>query len=364
MDAANYHEIVRGSRRGFAAHVTRGVLSLAQFPYGGAVWTRNYYYDHVRWAVHHVPAPVISVGNLTLGGTGKTPFVAWLAKWIIARGFRVAIVSRGYKAVADRANDEALELREQLADVPHVQNANRAAAARIAMDQFGAQVILLDDGFQHRRLYRDLDIVLLDATQPFGWPSKLFPRGSLREPLSALKRAAALVLTRAPQISPGRQEQIERTARSFAPHASWSTGTHKPVALKCRDGSCQRLDTLVGRRVFAFCGIGNPAAFFQTLRDCGCDLVGVHEFPDHHAFAVRDFQLLAEVVGSVPNVEAVVCTSKDLVKISPQRIAGHPVHALRIEMQLEQGLADLERQLAAVLDAAHAGTARAVPQHR
>ena len=129
--------------------------------------------------------PVISVGNITTGGTGKTPMVAWLARWFRNQDVRVALVSRGYRAEAEGQNDEARELATLLPDVPHLQNPDRVAAARIAIDELETQLIILDDGFQHRRIHRDLEIVLIDALQPFGF-GHVLPRGLLREPLRGL----------------------------------------------------------------------------------------------------------------------------------------------------------------------------------
>ena len=172
----------------------------AEFPYTAAVAYRNRRYDLGRAAIHHVAVPVISVGNLTLGGTGKTPMVKWVARRLLAQGSRVAIVSRGYGAAAGQQNDEARELSQALPEVPHVQNRDRVAGAERAIAEFSAQCILLDDGFQHRRLARDLDIVLLDALEPFGF-EHVFPRGTLREPLAGLKRAQAVCLSRADAIS-------------------------------------------------------------------------------------------------------------------------------------------------------------------
>ncbi len=154
---------------------------------------RNWRYDTGRAVPRRVSAPVISVGNLTLGGVGKTPFVEWLARWLVARGVRVAIVSRGYGAPAsgdspdiERLNDEARELAEKLPGVPHCQHADRLSACQRAIDQHGAELLLLDDAFQHRRVYRDLDILLVDACEPFGF-EHVFPRGTLREPLAGAR---------------------------------------------------------------------------------------------------------------------------------------------------------------------------------
>jgi tetraacyldisaccharide 4'-kinase len=196
LNASTFRDIVSGCRGGARAAVARGVLRLAEVPYTAAVNWRNRRFDGPHSAVRRVGVPVVSVGNLTLGGTGKTPMVEWIANWLVQRNVRVAIVSRGYGAAAADKNDEALELEQALAGVPHVQNPDRVAGALTAVERFGVELILLDDGFQHRRLARDLDVVLLDATAPFGF-EHVFPRGMLREPVRGLQRADVVCLTRA-----------------------------------------------------------------------------------------------------------------------------------------------------------------------
>ena len=178
-----------------AGTLARCLLSAVEVPYTWAVRWRNYGYDHGQSPSQRVSVPVISVGNLSMGGTGKTPLVAWIAQRLQQRGVRVTLVSRGYGAVAGKPNDEALELEQKLPGVPHLQNPDRVAAAQKGIAELGSQAILLDDGFQHRRLARDLDIVLLDAVEPFGF-GHVFPRGTLREPISGLRRADLVALSR------------------------------------------------------------------------------------------------------------------------------------------------------------------------
>ncbi len=188
------HALISGSRPGVAARVLRAALRVLEFPYQWAVRLRNWRYDHRPMAVHRVAVPVISVGNITAGGTGKTPMVAWLAQWAQQHNLSVALLSRGYRTPPDGhseslGNDEARELAQRLPEVPHIQNPDRVAGAQLAIDRHHCQLIVLDDGFQHRRLGRDLDIVLIDALRPFGY-EHLLPRGLLREPLSGLARAS------------------------------------------------------------------------------------------------------------------------------------------------------------------------------
>ncbi len=175
--------------------MARWSLRFAAIPYGAVVALRNRGFDR-RWLeIEQAGVPVVSVGNLTVGGTGKTPMVEWVARWYRRRGQRVAILSRGYRQVHG-LNDEGRVLEENLPDVPHLQDRDRVRSARIAVEELEAEILVLDDGFQHRRLARDLDLVLIDALEPFGL-GHLLPRGLLREPLRSLRRTDMVVLSRA-----------------------------------------------------------------------------------------------------------------------------------------------------------------------
>ena len=207
-EPSRLHDLLSGRRRGLGAALLRGGLRLAETPYAWAMRWRNHRYDSGAATVHRLDVPVISVGNLTTGGTGKTPLVFWLAQWFRDRAIPVAVVSRGYRApqaaraaTATSENDEARELAARLPDVPHLQNPDRVAAARQAIRQFQCRAIILDDAFQHRRIGRDLDIVLLDALEPLGF-GHVLPRGLLREPVEGLRRADLVALSRADVLEP------------------------------------------------------------------------------------------------------------------------------------------------------------------
>lgn len=332
-----------GRRRGAAALACRTLLRGAEAGYAAAMRWRNFRYDSGRLPIHRVDVPVISVGNLTLGGTGKTPMVEWLARWYRHRCVRVALVSRGYGAERGGANDEALELEERLPDVPHVQDADRVAAAKLAIEEFESQLVLLDDGFQHRRLARDLDIVLMDALEPFGY-EHVFPRGTLREPLSGLGRAQVVALSRADLISSEERGDIETRVRRYTNDATWIEVEHRPRRLSSADGRQEAVETLAGRRVAAFCGIGNPAGFRQTLTRLGAELAGLREFADHHAYSREDVASLEQWV-QASGAEVVVCTAKDLVKLRLNLIGTLPLWALVIDVEISRGREDLERRL-------------------
>lgn len=347
LSPSTFRQFVSGRQRGLAAAILRLGLRGVEIPYTLAVRWRNARFDTGQATIHHVPVPVISVGNLTLGGTGKTPMVEWLARWCCQQQLRVTLISRGYGAKTGRENDEARELKQKLPDVPHLQNPDRWAAAQQAIQQFDAQVLLLDDAFQHRRLARDLDLVLLDALEPFGF-GHVFPRGTLREPVAGLRRAQVVVLSRADILTPAEREAIQRQVRLLAPAAAWAEVTHAPRALRAASGQEQPLKTLRDQRVAAFCGLGNPAGFRHTLAACGCQVVAFREFPDHHTYTPSELDSLAAWAAS-QNVAAVVCTHKDLVKLNLDHLSPTPLWALTIGLDFLAGQRELEHRLASLL---------------
>lgn len=349
FDGQQFREIVSGRRRGMGAAALRGLLSGAEIGYALAMRWRNRRYDTGRLPSRRVSVPVVSVGNITLGGTGKTPMVEWLGRWLRARDVRVALVSRGYGAEQGGRNDEALELEERLPDVPHLQNRDRVAAAEMAIEECECQVIVLDDGFQHRRLARDLDLVLIDALEPFGF-EHVFPRGTLREPLAGLRRADFVALSRADQVDESERRRIAWRVQSLAPDAGWLELVHGPRGLATAAGSREELAALAGRRIAAFCGIGNPAGFKHTLGAAGATIADFRIFPDHHSYSRADLESLAAWADSLA-VEAVVCTAKDLVKLRVERLGQAPLYALRIELEIVAGLPQLEERLAGLMPA-------------
>lgn len=333
--AEAFHALVRGERRGPLAAVARAGLRLASLPYGLGVWWRNRRYDHGK-NVHRAGVPVVSVGNLTLGGTGKTPCVEWVARFYRDLGVQVAIVSRGYGSEAGR-NDEAMVLEENLPDVPHLQDPDRVAAANRAVEELESDLLLLDDGFQHRRLHRDLDIVLIDATAPpFG--DRLFPGGTLREPATNLRRAGVIVVTRTDQADPAAVDELRRwlAARFTDKPVSWTE--HRPVGA----------ENLRGQTVGAFCGIGNPAAFRRTLEDLGATVADFRTFPDHHPYTRADVDDLRAWAGTLTQDAVVVTTQKDWVKLRLPDLAGRPLTAVRIGLAFREGQTEFERALRAV----------------
>ncbi len=366
----------------------RGTLAAAEVPYSWAVRWRNRRFDSGATTVYRVKVPVISVGNLTLGGTGKTPMVEWIVRLYREQGKQVGILSRGY-AGRNGPNDEALELEWKLPGVPHLQGADRVATARRAIREYGCQVLVLDDAFQHRRLGRDLDIVLLDALEPLGY-ERVFPRGMLREPVQELARADVIALSRADLLTADQRSAIQNRVMKLSPTAVWIEIVHAPLGLVRAEGTSaklpstsrsgkgsieqtpafggktgkieipitaqpgregvgnmQPLDTLQGRRVLAFCGVGNPAGFRHTLEVCGYEVVEFHEFPDHHVYTPGDLRAL-EAASEHAGAEVLLCTQKDLVKIGTARLVDRPLWAIRVGIDFLAGREELEQELPVV----------------
>lgn len=336
---SQWRELISGRRRGLWAAFLRGCLRFPELGYSAATWWRNRQFDLGKREIHQAEVPVVCIGNLTVGGTGKTPMVEWAARQLRKHDVRVAILSRGYGAEQGGKNDEALELELALPDVPHLQNPDRVAAAQVAVEELASQLLLLDDGFQHRRLARDLDIVLLDASEPFGYDHQL-PRGTLRESLSGLSRAKAIILSRADMLDEGDRERVRQRALKFSPEAAWCEVVHQPAALLSATQGSEPIGDLSSKRVVAFCGIGNPAGFRHTLESLGCKPVGWQEFADHHDYSRDDVGRLAELCEE-REAELLLCTRKDLVKLRVDRIGETPLRAVGVELEFLRGKVEL-----------------------
>jgi len=339
-----YLALIRGERRGPIATITRLGLWISSIPYGWAVRLRNKAFDRGWRAAVKVGIPVISVGNLTLGGTGKTPCVEFLAKRLRERDLRVAILSRGY-GVEQGPNDEALVLEENCPDVPHLQGADRAALAQTAIEELESEILILDDGFQHRRLRRDLDIVLVDATNPWG-TGYLFPRGLLREPKSSLRRANLAIITRCGAASTAAVAAIRREVEHVSPRLPIVESDHRPAAWVNSQSEERPAEDFGGKTVAAFCGLGNPESFRRTLIDLGCTIAAWRTFSDHHAYTRADIDDLRNWARALPTDALVVTTQKDLVKIRLAVLGDRELWALKIELAIHKGGEVLDGALA------------------
>lgn len=344
---AYFRDVITGRSRGLTSALLRGGLRLLSHPYGWAMLLRNRAYDRGWKQVQRVPVPVVSVGNLTLGGTGKTPCVEYLARFYRQEGLQVALLSRGYGSERGR-NDEAMVLEENLPDVPHLQGVDRVALAETAIEELESEILILDDGFQHRRLGRDLDLVLVDATDPWG-QGYCFPGGFLREPLRGLRRADAVLLTRCDQEDPAQRQRLRQQLTRLAPGKPLIETTHAPVELVNAAATTGTPGLLQQHPIAGFCGLGNPEAFRRSLLQLGARLIDFRSYPDHHPYAREDVQGLIDWARQLPADCVIATTQKDLVKIRLTELADRPLWAVRIELRVESGRDDLERVLRGIV---------------
>jgi tetraacyldisaccharide 4'-kinase len=341
--------IISGEAAGPAASLMRGLLSAMEPFYAGATRIRNQLFDRHLKSAGRLARPVISIGNITTGGTGKTPMVRWFAERLRGEGRHVAVLSRGYRAAPGSLGDELSMLDRSLNDTCGAPvflraNSNRCAAGEALLREHPEiGVFLLDDGFQHRRLARDLDVVLVNAAEPFGF-GHVLPRGLLREPLGGLGRAGAVVLTHADQATPGQLSSIEAKVRRHNAKAPLYRAMHAPACLRSSgpENAEHSMDELSRRRFFAFCGIGSPGAFHRQLEPFGEMYRGRRWFGDHHAYTPAD---LAEVAAMARNAgaETLLTTEKDWVKVEPFA-NGVELPILRAEIRM-QFIGDDEQRL-------------------
>ncbi len=322
-------------------------LTACSWIYSAVMRSRAWMYKACIFESHGLPCRVIAVGNITVGGTGKTPTACLLARLLADKGFRVCIVTRGYGgaetkmplvvsdgqsvlATAADAGDEAVMLGRKLKGIPVIACTDRPAAGRLACERFGAQAILLDDGFQHLRLRRDLDIVLVNAADPFG-NGHLLPRGILREPLAALERAGMIVLTKAEdtQAAAGLAETIKKL-NSRAPVF---TATYKIARLRnAATGTMTQIEELSGTQVAALSSIGDPESFLQMLKNSGMTVAEKLTYPDHHCYGTDDYAVIQK---ASDRLEAVITTEKDIAKLEGGMLQISNLFVMEIEQLIE-----------------------------
>lgn len=311
-----------------------GALRQALWPlgllYGGVAAVRNWCFDVGIKRRHQLGVPVVSVGNLSVGGTGKTPTVAWLAELAKAAGRRPGVLARGYgRAAGAVLNDEGLMLQRQLPWLLQEQDPDRVAAGQRLIDK-GADFILLDDGFQHRRLRRDLDVVCLDALLPFG-NGQCLPAGDMREFRSGLRRAGVLLLTRAGALDEHSLAQRAARLRQIAHNARLPVHAtdHAPRDLVAQpDGTVLPLAWLQGRKVVLLSAIARPASFLATCTSLGANVVHELRHRDHHRFTAAELAHAAKVAHD--HGAELLTTAKDDARLGDASLRRH---VLRIALQ-------------------------------
>lgn len=368
------YAIITGRTSGGISTLLIGLLTPLSYVYAVVLKTRSWLYDCELLRQKQLPCKVISVGNIVAGGTGKTPAVIWIAKYLQSEGFQVGVLLRGYGRAGDHSvsvvsdgkqiltsltesGDEAGMIARKLPGVPIVVGGDRYAAGLEVIQLWGHTngVLILDDGFQRRQLARDLDIVTIDSTQPFG-TGKLLPAGTLREPKTALKRTDLLLLTRTDlatesvnfkRLADGKQifESCHQPTRLY----QLSDGSDRSESSE-RDEECA-LDLLNGRSILAVCGIGNPEAFAATLGQFEPKAVELLPFPDHHRYSLADLNDISARVREV-GADIVVTTEKDSQKLEafaattefslPESVQ---FFVLGIELEIRTNIAALKKRL-------------------
>lgn len=318
--------------------------------YGLLMDLRNGLYDRGTFASHQLGARTISIGNLTTGGTGKTPLTALIAETLLKHGEKVCILSRGYGRsepkrrvlVSDgervfvnaaEGGDEPVELARRLnGKAVVIADADRVSAAKWALSKFDISVFLLDDGFQHRRAKRDLDIVCIDATDPCG-NGRLLPAGKLRESFKGLKRADAVVITRTDLVGDV-TDLIERLRKYNSKAHIFRTSVRLNKLRSISETSNVLDDSSVIGKFFAFCGVGNPDAFFEQLKAASFRITGTKAFADHHRYSIQDPSAI-EAQAKLAGAEALATTAKDAVKLEGMSFS-MPVYAVTADIEMDE----------------------------
>ena len=317
--------------------------------YTGAVALRGKMFDRGWLRVRSLRVPVISIGNLTAGGSGKSPMTAWIARTLSGAGRRPVVVSRGYwgshtgpatvvsegsgpLVSADVGGDEPVMLAGMLEEIPVIVSRSRVEGGTLAVSKFSAGCVVLDDGFQHRSLHRDLDLLLISGPDPFG-NGRLLPAGPLREPLGSMARADAVIITRTDRAGRAQLDAIGETAGRFCPGAPVLHSRSVPVGLfNPESGETSPVAELAGRRVVCFAGIAQPDVFFDDIASAGAEIVTTLPFADHHRFSGADRETIDAAASG--RADLILTTEKDLARLEPPYPA--TLRTLRIETPVEE----------------------------
>jgi tetraacyldisaccharide 4'-kinase len=343
---SSLEQLITLQKPGFLPGLALLPLAGASCIFRGIIRLRRLLYKQGIFRSCRLPCAVLSIGNITAGGTGKTPMVYYIARHLKDAGYRVAILSRGYRArsrsrglvIADgrnvlagpeQAGDEPFMLARMLRDVPVLAGKDRVYLGEQAVRDFSCQVIIIDDGFHYFRLQRDLDIVLINARRPFdnGW---LLPRGTLREPPCSLARAGLIVLSKS---GPGADTGgLENVLHGYNPHAPIFKASLAARAFRsCSGEELLPPAALKNRRAAAVCSIGDPESFFSLLASLGVIITARLAFPDHHWYSASDYRIINDAASSA---DLIITTEKDVAKLDETMLGKHKLFALQTRMQV------------------------------
>ena len=331
------------------------IASILSFFYLGVVNLRNWLYDHKIFKEVKLSCPVISVGNISVGGTGKTPCVIMLTQILKKNGFQPAVISRGYggrsispaNIVSDgnkifldgeTAGDEPYLIAKALQGVPVITGTKRRTTGQVAIDKFGANVLICDDAMQHRQIFRDINLVLLDS-KGFHGNYHVLPRGKLREPIKEIRRAGAILLTHADEEVKidAKIEELIKTEKIPV-----FQSIHQPEDIISGDGSVRKpVSELKGKKVSAFCGIANPGSFEKTLLAAGAKTLSFDIFPDHHRYSEKEIEKLK--TGFIKSgADYLITTQKDAIRLQNHSGFLKTLFILRVKMEIKPSAQSFE----------------------
>jgi tetraacyldisaccharide 4'-kinase len=345
--------VMSGENESARAMALRALTACVEPFYAGIMHLRNRFYETAVFKSHALGLPTISVGNITTGGTGKTPVVRWLARRLADAGKRPAILMRGYWKPPGGRSDEEIELENSLAGtgaaVPVFANPDRVASADKARALHPElTTFILDDAMQHRRARRDFNLVLINATEPFGY-NRVFPRGMLREPLEGLSRADAFLITHADEAATDDLEKITADLEKLNPTAPVFHCEHRIDHFRTAQGEAIAAEKVQARKYFAFCGVGSPRSFFMRLASQIGTPVGQKTFPDHENYSQLDYNRVLQQARET-QADVVITTEKDWSKVSRLSLPaldGPPIY--RAQLKLAFDASDEEQLLQAIL---------------
>jgi tetraacyldisaccharide 4'-kinase len=326
--------VMKGQRSSFTSQLIIYLLLPWSLVYGlGVFCHRNF--NRLRGA-YKAPKPVISIGNITVGGSGKTPLVIWLAKNLQNKGIKSIILIRGFMPKGSKASDEVDMLNEQIPFIPVIAGADRTESIRGVENSMPVDVYICDDAFQHWPLHRDLNIVAIDSVNPFG-NGCLLPAGILREPVSALKRADIIILTKTD--GPGNDQDLSSKIKRINPKAMIMESRYKPAgAVGVFDSDILPADFLKEKPAVGFCAIGDPLSFQSSLMNSGVKISKLFTFMDHHVYKKEDIRRMAEYC-RLQAIKVLVTTHKDAVKLRDFKdlFAGLDLVYIPIQLEVTKG---------------------------
>ena len=354
-------KVIKGEKDGLLVKIVKMILTILEVVYLVIIKVREIFYKIKIFKSKKLDTKTISVGNITTGGTGKTPVVEKLASELSAKDKKVGILSRGYHSEGDsplvisdgqdiltemnKAGDELYMMASHLSGIPIVKGKDRHKAGELATSQFDLDMLIVDDSFQHLQLDRDLDIVVVDALNPFGY-DHLLPRGILREPLSSLKRSDIIVISRSDQVTEAKLEKIEDTICSHNSKVDIFTSNHCPVKLNClatnNKNNIKNISDLKEKKALALSGIGNPDSFVKSLEELEIKVVENAIYPDHYEYDQEDVMDIV-MKAQLNDVDFIITTEKDSIKFDEEIISNFnkmdtELYSLGIELKFNKNV--------------------------